>query len=222
MARPWPDRPPSDEERGAYAEAVPRSYWLEGLPEREPHPPLTGSVEADLCIVGGGFTGLWAALHAKADDPSRDVLLLESDTIGSGASGRNGGFVSDSLTHGIANGLARFGDEMELLERLGAENFEALVADLERYGIDCGLERGGDLNVALEPHEEAWLEDELALLRRFGHDAVLLDGDAVRAQLASPTYRAGLWDRTRVALVDPAALADGLRVAALDARVRVH
>src|SRR3954451_13033717 len=94
-----------------------------------PAPPLHGAVEADLCIVGGGFTGLWAALYAKALEPGRDVVVLEAETAGFGASGRNGGFCVASLTHGIANGLARFGAEMETLERLGLENFDGLVDD---------------------------------------------------------------------------------------------
>src|SRR4051794_34647238 len=89
-------------------------------------PALREPIEADLCIVGGGFTGLWAALHAKADDPSREVVLLEAESIGFGASGRNGGFCVASLTHGIENGLARFADEMGVLERLGRGNFGGL------------------------------------------------------------------------------------------------
>jgi hypothetical protein len=116
----WPE--PTAADRGAYADAVVRPYWLDRLPARTPNAPLAGRVDADLCIVGGGFTGLWAALHAKADDPARDVVVLEADTVGFGASGRNGGFLMGSLTHGIANGLARFGDEMAALERLGREN----------------------------------------------------------------------------------------------------
>jgi glycine/D-amino acid oxidase-like deaminating enzyme len=222
MARPWPDRPPTIDERAAYADAVPRSFWLDGLPAREPSPPLTGRVEADLCIVGGGFTGLWAALHAKRDDPARDVLLLEAETIGYGASGRNGGFLQSSLTHGSANGLARFGDEIDLLERLGRESYDGLLADLEEYGVSCDLELTGDIAVALEPHEEQWLVEDAALLRRFGHEVELLDREAMRAEVASPTYRAGLWDRTRAALVDPAKLALGLRDAALARGVRIH
>jgi glycine/D-amino acid oxidase-like deaminating enzyme len=180
-----------------------------------------GSAEADLCIVGAGFTGLWAALQAKAADPGRDVAVLEAETAGFGASGRNGGFAVASLTHGIANGLARFAGEMEALERLSLENFEGMKADLRRYGIDCGFEENGDLAVALEPHQEAWLEEEAELLRRFGHEVDVLDAEATRGQVASPTYRGALWTRTGAALVDPGRLAAGLRDAALRAGVRV-
>jgi glycine/D-amino acid oxidase-like deaminating enzyme len=223
MPRPWPDRPPTADERAAFAEALPRSFWLDSLPVGDAaSPPLEGDAEADLCIVGGGFTGLWAALHAKADDPARDVLLLEAETIGHGASGRNGGFMSSSLTHGIANGLARFSSEMELLERLGRENFDGLVSDLARHSIQCAYEPSGELTVALEPHEEEWLEEEAQLLRRFGHDCELLDAAAMQAEIASPTYRAGLWHRSGQAMVDPARLALGLRDAALGLGVRVH
>jgi glycine/D-amino acid oxidase-like deaminating enzyme len=192
------------------------------LPPREPRPRLDGPNEADLCIVGGGFTGLWAALHAKADDPARNVVLLEAEAVGFGASGRNGGFALGSLTHGIENGLARFADEMPRLERLGHENFKGFAADIERLRIDCGLELTGDLAVALEPHEVAWLEAAAELLERHGHEHELFDRDAVRAEVASPTYLGGLWDKTDAALVDPGRLAVGLADAALAAGVRLH
>ena len=74
----------------------------------------------DLAIVGGGFTGLWAALQAKQDDPARDVVLLEAGRVGGAASGRNGGFVDASLTHGIGNGLQHFPEELDRLQKLGA------------------------------------------------------------------------------------------------------
>jgi glycine/D-amino acid oxidase-like deaminating enzyme len=178
-------------------------------------------VAADLCIVGGGFTGLWAALYATELEPERRVVVLEAARCGDGASGRNGGFLEATLTHGLANGLARFADEMEALERLGGENFAALHADLARYGIEAGYEATGDLTVALEEHELAALEDDAAELRRFGHAAEVLDGPAVRAQIDSPTYLGGLWSRGGSALVHPGKLVDGLRAAAERAGVRI-
>jgi glycine/D-amino acid oxidase-like deaminating enzyme len=148
--------------------------------------------------------------------------VLEADTVGFGASGRNGGFALGSLTHGIENGLARFEAEMPELERLGRENFQGFVDDIERLGIDCDLELTGDLAVALESHEVEWLKESAELLDRFGHEHELLDAEAVRAEVASPTYLAGLWDKTDAALVDPGKLAVGLADATLAAGVRLH
>ena len=222
MPSPWPQSPPSPAHRSAYADAVRKSYWLDTLPERDPHAPLDGPADADLCIIGGGYTGLWAALYAKALEPARDVVLLESTRCGAGASGRNGGFLESSLTHGIGNGLSRFPDELEQLERLGLENFHALAADLERLGIDAELETAGDLIVALEPRELADLEEEAELVRRFGHQVELLDGDQVRAEIHSEKYLGALWTRTGSGLVHAGKLADGLRAASVRDGVRIH
>jgi glycine/D-amino acid oxidase-like deaminating enzyme len=222
MSSPWPLAPPTAAHRAAYADALPRSYWLEHASTLEALPALGGHARADLCIVGGGFTGLWAALAAKADDPGREVVVLESDTVGHGASGRNGGFVSSSLTHGLANGIARFPGEIGTLERLGAENYDGFCTDIVRYGIECDLERTGELTVALAPHEVPWLEEEAELLRRFGHDVQLLGAQEMRAEVDSPLYHGGVWDRTGAALVDPGKLALGLRAAAIGLGVRIH
>jgi glycine/D-amino acid oxidase-like deaminating enzyme len=222
LPSPWPQSPPTPAHTSAYAEAVRRSFWLDTLPERDPHTPLDEVLAADLCIVGGGYTGLWAALYAKSLDPSRDVVLLEATRCGAGASGRNGGFLHSSLTHGTGNGLSRFPDELEQLERLGLENFDALAGDLERLAIDADFEPTGDLIVALEPRELADLEEEADLARRFGHEVELLDGDQVRAEIRSEKYLGALWTRTGSALVDPGKLADGLRAAAARAGVRIH
>ena len=219
---PWPLTAPTAADRAAYADAQPVSYWLDSLPGRPVHDPLTGPTEADLCVIGGGYTGLWAALAAKAADPGRDVVLLEATRCGNGASGRNGGFLEASLTHGLTNGLSRFPAEMDQLEGLAAENFDALRDDLVRHAIDCDYETPGVLTVALEPRELDDLRGEVELGRRFGHDVALLDADAVRAQVNSPTYLGAVWDRTGSALVHPGRLADGLRAAADRAGVRVH
>ncbi|MDT4941695.1 MAG: hypothetical protein QOJ34_1784, partial [Pseudonocardiales bacterium] len=170
---------------------------------------------------GGGFTGLWTALLAKERDPGRDVLLLESHTVGWAASGRNGGFCAASLTHGLANGLARFPGELGELERLGAQNLDAIEQTVREAGIACDFERTGELAVATEPYQVDGLRADVELARRYGHDAEFLDRDAVRAEVASPTYLAGGWFRDRTALVDPARLAWGLRASCLAAGVRI-
>jgi len=193
---------------------------LDRLPRREPEPALAAHVTADLCIVGGGFTGLWAALHAKREDAERDVVLVEAQTVGFGGSGRNGGFVASSLTHGVSNGLARFPEEMELLERLGAENFVGLRADLERLGIDCDWEENGSMTLAVEPHQIEWMKEEAAQMRRFGEEATVLDRSGVRAEVDSPLYLGGVWGHSG-ALIDPAKLVEGLRAAAAAAGVRI-
>ena len=87
-------------------------------------------------------------------------MLLEAETAGFGASGRNGGFAVASLTHGIENGLARFADEMPMLERLALENFDGLRADLERHGIDCDFEPTGELLALTDAYQEPWIEEE--------------------------------------------------------------
>ena len=217
----WPTSPPTTAERAAYASAEPRPFWLAELAPPDPAPALIGTTDSDLCIVGGGFTGLWAALHAKAGDPGRDVVILEGETCGFGASGRNGGFANASLTHGLENGLARFADELVELERLGRENLDGLVADLTGLGIECELERTGELTVVLHPALLEELDEAAALHRRFGYDVSSLDAAATRAVVASPTYHGGLLQRAGSALVHPGKLALGLRRAALDAGVRL-
>ena len=90
---PWPSTPPTAAERDAFAAAIARPFWLDRRSDVRCYPALAEPLEADLCIVGGGFSGLWAALHAKRRDPDRRVVLVEGERIGSGASGRNGGFL---------------------------------------------------------------------------------------------------------------------------------
>jgi glycine/D-amino acid oxidase-like deaminating enzyme len=218
----WPTTPPGAADRAAYAEAIVRPFWLDRLPERAAGEPLAGEAETDLCIVGGGLTGLWAAIHAKTRQPDRGVVVLEAETIGFGASGRNGGFAIASLTHGLENGRARFDDEMDAIERLAHENFAGTLSDLERLGIDCDFELTGELTVALEPHQEAWMDEAAELMRAYGHAAEVFDREAISAEVASPTYLGGVWDRSDAGVLDPGKLTTGLAEAATRLGVRIH
>lgn len=173
-------------------------------------------------VVGAGFTGLWAALQAKEDDPSLEVVVIDAGRVADHASGRNGGFCSSSLTHGLDNGVARFPRDMGRIEKVADDNFAAIAATIDRYGIDCDWRPVGALGVATAAHLVDELHDAVELGRRFGHDVEFLDRDAVRDQLDSPTYHAGVWQRSGEALVDPARLAWGLADAARSLGVVVH
>jgi glycine/D-amino acid oxidase-like deaminating enzyme len=201
------------------ADAAPRPYWLDSPAAPALRAPLEAALDAELVVVGGGLTGLWAALQAA--EQGKRVVLLEGERIAFGASGRNGGFCSASLTHGIENGLARWPDEMALLERLGRENLDAIRATVARHAIDCGWEDSGTLAVATAPHQVGWLAEGAAALRRFGWEAEVLDAGAVRAQVDSPTYLGAVFAPRESALVDPARLCWGLARAAESAGTSV-
>ncbi|GAA5112868.1 FAD-dependent oxidoreductase [Alloalcanivorax gelatiniphagus] len=194
------------------AHSRPGVFWLEDAGAAASYPSLTASTRADLTIVGGGYLGLWSAVHAKRRDPGRRVVLLEAQTIGWAASGRNGGFCDASLTHGEENGRARWPEEYDVLERLGADNLDAFEADVHDLGLDCEWERTGALSVAVEEHQLAWLQDS----------AHVLDADEVRAEVDSPLFLGGALAPDTSALVHPARLALELARVATGLGVEVH
>jgi glycine/D-amino acid oxidase-like deaminating enzyme len=179
----------------------------------------------DLLIVGGGYTGLWTAIIAKERDPSRDIILIDAHEVGSAASGRNGGFMDSSLTHGIANAQQRFPDEVPILEDLGLQNLNAIEDVIRRYNIDCDYERTGTIDVATTAHAPNYLSEmreDYQQLRSLGQNVEWLDKDALQAQIHSPTYTGGLWRKDRGALVDPARLVWGLKRVAESLGVRIY
>ncbi|WP_345983276.1 FAD-binding oxidoreductase [Streptomyces sp. DSS69] len=203
--------------------AKPVPYWLDDPARPDALPALTGDEHADLLVVGGGYSGLWTALIAKERDPGRDVVLIEGHEVGWAASGRNGGFCAASLTHGLANGVERWPDEIAKLEELGERNLDAIEEAVARYGIDCEFERTGEIDVATEPHQLEDLREwhqEIVALGITGVD--FLDRDALRAQVDSPTFLGGLWDRNGVAMLHPAKLAWGLKRACRELGVRIY
>lgn len=190
--------------------AEPRPVWWQGAETGARSDRLIGGVSADLVIVGGGYTGLWAAIEALTAEPTLDVVVLERQWIGAGASGRNGGFVSESLTHGIAHGAAMWPDELEELQRLGRQNVSQIVDFVVRHGIDADLRMVGKTTLARTGHEVAALREAAETQRRRGENVEFLDRDQVRDDIASPAFLGGLRSHSG-GLVDPMALVQGLR-----------
>jgi glycine/D-amino acid oxidase-like deaminating enzyme len=193
-----------------------RPLWLDQPDAPAARSALHGETAADLVVIGGGFTGLWTALLAKELYPERSVVLAEGNRVGWAASGRNGGFCDASLTHGAANGRERFGAEFATLQRLGAENLDAIQIALDRHGIDCEFERTGSITVATEEYQVDGLREAAA-----DDGTAFLDAAAVRAEVNSPSYLAGVWDKQGTAMVHPARLAWGLAAACERLGVRI-
>ena len=203
------------------SDARPRPVWWESHDVAAVSEPFAGTRSADLVVVGGGLTGLWAAVHALEEDPGRTVVVLEASHVAVGASGRNGGFVSESLTHGLAHGVATWPEELPTLLRLGRENVREIDAFLRAEEIDADLRLCGKTAVATRPHEVESLRAAHELNLAHGEPSVYLTAEQVRADVHSPAYLAGV--RTAAGgLVDPARLATGLRDAALRRGAVLH
>jgi glycine/D-amino acid oxidase-like deaminating enzyme len=193
------------------------SMWLDELGSRPSFPALPAPLRCDLLVVGGGYTGLWTALHAAARNPGADIVLVEGQRIGWAASGRNGGFVDASLTHGFENGKSRWPNEIAELDALGLANLDGMQDEIERLDLDVEWERTGMLTVATETHQVEWLREAAA-----AGDGEFLDRDQVRGRVQSPTYLAGLFDADTCAIVNPAKLAVELARACAEAGVRIY
>jgi glycine/D-amino acid oxidase-like deaminating enzyme len=200
-----------------------RSLWLAPILEREPVlPALEGSERADVAIVGGGFVGLWTALELKRRAPETDVVVVERDVCGGGASGRNGGFVL-SWWGKLPTLVKRFGERDGVLI---ARQCEAVTKEIGEWcaanATDADHRPNGWLWTATAPaYVGAW--DGAAELTDRVAPGVFerLSDEEIAARTGSPVHLAGVLDRS-AATVDPGALSRALARAAQQDGVRIY
>ena len=203
-----------------------RGWWLREALEADTGaacPPLAGEATADVVIVGGGFTGLWTAWWLLEHEAATRVTILESDIVGGGASGRNGGFLTGWWDY-LPALVGSFGPEAGLAAAMALDGAPGWIGDwAARHDIDPWFRPGGTLVVSTSPAQDgAWdgiveLAGELGVSDRF----LPLTASQVRARCASPLLRGGLLIPGD-ASVQPARLARGLRRVLLDRGVVIH
>ena len=200
-----------------------RSLWLEeALAGREDAAPLEGPASADVAIIGGGYIGLWTALRLKQSSPDLDVVVLEADICGGGASGRNGGFALSWWAK--LPSLVKLAGESGALQvcRESSDAVTELGEFASANGIDCDYRAGGWLWTARTDAQLGAWEGTVELAERLGADAFeRLSPDEISRRAGSPQHLAGVLERT-AATVQPAALVRGLRRVALEQGVRIH
>jgi glycine/D-amino acid oxidase-like deaminating enzyme len=198
-------------------------YWLEEAGPVAQAPPLDGDHHADVVVVGGGFTGLWAAWHLKRLEPEARVVLLEADEhCGRGPSGRNGGFCM-GMWASLPTMRTRWGDAAALAVARAADRAVGEIGEFcGADGVDAWFRLGGYLQVSTAAaHDAAW-SAPVAACRELGvaGAAVALSPEEVALRCVSPTFRGGAFYPT-AATVQPARLALGLRERVIEGGVEV-
>jgi glycine/D-amino acid oxidase-like deaminating enzyme len=187
-------------------------YWLREAGPAEPAAALEGERTADVVVIGGGYTGMWAAWHVRQLAPEASVVLVEAGRCGEGPSGRNGGFCN-AMWHSLPAARERFGNAAAIaLGRAAQESVEAVGRFCAEHGVDAWFRPAGYLQVSTAPvHDGAW-DEIVEACRSLGEPeaAVPLSPDEVRSRCDSPLFRGGAFYRGS-ATVQPARLARGLR-----------
>ena len=196
--------------------------WYEATASPRPHcPPLAGDAEADVCIVGGGFTGVSAALELA--QRGYRTILIEAERIGYGATGRNGGQVNTGMRCGAATLIDRFGiAEAKRLWALAQEAHTLIGERIATHRIDC-QRKPGNLGASLDANYRADVDREVdAMVNHFGYtEARRVDRDEMRTLLATDIYHGGMIDRG-ASHMHPLNYAIGVAQAAIAAGATIH
>lgn len=187
------------------------SFWWQQLGIPRPRPALTGSIDVDVAIIGAGYTGLWTAYYLKRAQPDLRIAVLEARFAGFGASGRNGGWLTNSITGGHDRMAAAAGRAATDAHQLALNQTVDEVIDVARAeGIDADIRKGGELNVAYTPAQLRRLTAAAAAARQWSHtDVELLSASESAARVNVAGTLGGIW-HPHCARVNPAKLVRGL------------
>jgi putative aminophosphonate oxidoreductase len=188
-----------------------RSWWLQQADIAEAqYPALLGTRKVDVCILGGGFTGLWTALRIKEREPGLEVALIEADVCGGGASGRNGGFAMTFWHHFQGLEALCGGDEAVRLARASCDAVKEIGRFCDEHGIDAQYLRDGWFWTASNQAQLGSWDSTIAATRRHGLEPfVPVEPAELAARSGSSLHIAGVFESTS-ATVQPALLARGL------------
>ncbi|MES2784208.1 MAG: FAD-dependent oxidoreductase [Pseudomonadota bacterium] len=201
-----------------------RPFWIEQalFNDGDLAPALQGAQRADVCIVGGGFTGLWTAIQARQQDPSLDIAIIESDLCGAGASGRNGGCLNTWSAKFFT--LRRLYGEAEAIRLVKASEavLGHLAAFCREHGLDAELRQDGTLFTATSRAQVDTFKPVMRALEECGiHSYQVLSPEEVVRRSGSARNIAGVYSQT-AATVHPGKLVRGLRRVALAMGIRIY
>lgn len=187
------------------------SHWWQDLDTEADRPQLEAHIDADVCIVGAGLTGLWTAYYLKERDPSIRVVIVEARFAGFGASGRNGGWLTNSVTGGVDQYVASHGRDAAIRQQAAMnESVDEVIRVATKEGISADIRKGGELIVARNAAQLARVEADLHHTRSWpGMDWEAWSADEVRERIQIRGALGGMW-HPHCATLHPAKLVDGL------------
>jgi glycine/D-amino acid oxidase-like deaminating enzyme len=198
-------------------------YWWETEPV-VPGPPLQGTLECDVCIVGGGYTGMWAAHFLKQAEPSIEIAVVESHWAGAGASGHNDGYAMTVLDMSLHHLVTHHGSEKAgAAHEAVAQSIVEMAEFCRQHGVDAEMELSGFVSLATNKGQLWRLERDLEAARKIGadHDYQLFDAEGARGLVGSPIVQGALKEG-RGAILNPHKLARGLARVVRDQGVTIH
>jgi glycine/D-amino acid oxidase-like deaminating enzyme len=199
------------------------SFWWGQAGHPGPQHPLPGSLHADVCIVGAGYTGLWTAYYLKKAAPGLRVVVLEAQFAGYGASGRNGGWLTNSVTGGREQYLAQHGRAgAGAMQAAMNESVDEVIRVAAAEGIDADIVKGGEFTVARNAAQQGRLESlARAELRWRDTDVELLTATEARDRINIAGATGAMW-QPHCARIQPAKLAAGLAATVASLGVEIY